>query len=399
MGRPVMIKDEDFETPLPNVDPNEDRQPWQPTLTKDNLPYPPVPGRVMNAFCATSRLVVIMGAIVSQIYPVRSTTTGVSRQAILADLESRLDQWYITLPDELQLEAASKRYTQPPQILFLHVRYWGAVLILHRAFIPNWKGFGQMPQRSTIGKRAFDLAHGAACHIASIVTNYRDMFTMKRSSPFLTSYLLGASILHILALTIQPGNVEASVGLKQCMGALKEMEVVWPSASRAWELLNGVHIRAHTHAPDVIPQYPNTDRNKRDARDAFGEEKSSEYFPREVFGATPMAPDPVSDNGFNNTTGVQDISTRLMAHMLGLELPGVEPSTSYFPGYEWWPRLSQGAPPPPSNTPFPADTEYGTDMPSMGQGVPAGNNGSWQPGEYGTNNSLNYTFDFGQYGV
>ena len=75
LGRPVMIKDEDFETPLPNVDPvsfflsescllycnlnhfqNEDRQPWQPTLTKDNLPYPPVPGRVMNAFCATSRL-------------------------------------------------------------------------------------------------------------------------------------------------------------------------------------------------------------------------------------------------------------------------------------------------------------------------------------------------------
>lgn len=106
----------------------------------------------MTVFCATSRLgksyshfhytrrkvlipllaAVILGAIVSQIYPVRSNT-GVSRQAMLADLESRLDQWYITLPDELQLEASSKRYTPPPQILFLHVRYWGAVLILHRA--------------------------------------------------------------------------------------------------------------------------------------------------------------------------------------------------------------------------------------------------------------------------
>jgi hypothetical protein len=156
-----------------------------------------------------------------------------------------------------------------------------------------------------------------------------------------------------------------------------------------------VHIRAHAHAPDVLPQYPNTDRNKRDARDAFGEEKS-DYIHREAFSATPMAPDPVSDNGFN-ATGVQDISTRLMAHMLGLEIPGVEPSTSYFPGYEWWPRLNQGAPPPPSNTPFPADTEYGTEMP--GQGVASGNNGSWQHGDYGTNNSLNYAFDFGQYGV
>lgn len=162
-----------------------------------------------------------------------------------------------------------------------------------------------------------------------------------------------------------------------------------------------MHIRAHAHAPDILPQYPNTDRNKRDARDAFGEEKT-EYFHREAFGGTPMAPDPVSDNGVNNTTGVQDISTRLMAHMLGLEIPGVEPSTSYFPGYEWWPRMNQGAPPPPNNTPYPADAEYGTDMSSMGQGVPSGNNGSWMPsqhGGYGTNNSLNYAYDFGQYGV
>jgi hypothetical protein len=74
-----------------------------------------------------------MGAIVSQIYPVRSSVTRASRQGKLADLESRLAQWYLTLPDELQLDASSKRYTSPPQILFLHVRYWGAVLLLHRA--------------------------------------------------------------------------------------------------------------------------------------------------------------------------------------------------------------------------------------------------------------------------
>lgn len=128
----------------------EDRQPWRPDLTKDDLPYPPVPCRVMSAFCATSRLgrsinipdwaalilylllAVIMGAIVSQIYPVHSVAS-ISKQAMLADLESRLDQWYITLPEELQYDGSSKRYTPPPQILFLHVRYWGAVLLLHRA--------------------------------------------------------------------------------------------------------------------------------------------------------------------------------------------------------------------------------------------------------------------------
>jgi len=150
-----------------------------------------------------------------------------------------------------------------------------------------------------------------------------------------------------------------------------------------------VQIRSQTHT--LPPQYLNTDRNKRAAQDAFGEEKTQDYPQREAFGANPMQPDPVPDNS-NSTTGVQDISTRLMAHMLGLEIPGVEPSTSYYPGYEWWPRMNQGVP-------YPVDTEYG---PSMGQGLPpASGNTGWVPSQhtgYGTNN-LNYGYDFGQYGV
>ena len=74
----------------------------------------------------------IVESIITQIYPIR-TTPGPSKQAVLADLDNRLSQWYITLPEDLQYEASSKRRTPPPQILFLHVRYWSAVLLLHRA--------------------------------------------------------------------------------------------------------------------------------------------------------------------------------------------------------------------------------------------------------------------------
>ncbi|KAF8971739.1 fungal-specific transcription factor domain-containing protein [Flammula alnicola] len=367
MGRPTMIKDEDFETGLPNVDPVEDRQPWRPDSTKDDLPYPPVPCRVMSAFCATSRLAVIMGAIVSQIYPVHSVAS-ISKQAMLADLESRLDQWYITLPEELQYDGSSKRYTPPPQILFLHVRYWGAVLLLHRAFIPNWRGYNEVLQRSTIGTRAFDLAHSAACHVGTLVTVYRETFTMKRSSPFLTSYLLGASIMHILTLTIRPENVEATVGLQQCMLALKDMAVVWPSASRAWELLNGVQLRlAHNRRP----------LSRRNIRSAWAPEPAA-----------------ANNNMQNNTNGVQDISTRLMAHMLGLEVPGVEPSTSYFPGYEWWPRNQGGSSQqqqPSQNPAYPAGTEFSTNMQTVPQGMPSVSGPNWAPNanaDYGNRTSI-----------
>lgn len=80
------------------------------------------------------------------------------------------------------------------------------------------------------------------------------------------------------------------------------------------------------------------DRKKRVADDAFGQEKNSDYLSREAFGAADQE-QPASPG----VPGIQDMSTRIMAHMLGLDIPGIEPSTSYYPGYEWWPRNAQDA--------------------------------------------------------
>lgn len=78
------------------------------------------------------RLAIIMGAIISKVYPIQ-VPVGESRQSTLADLESRLDQWYLTLPDHLRYESTTRKAIPPPHVLFLHIRYWGSVLLLHRA--------------------------------------------------------------------------------------------------------------------------------------------------------------------------------------------------------------------------------------------------------------------------
>lgn len=75
---------------------------------------------------------VILGSIVTNIYPVRTTLDTSPRRAY-SELERRLDQWYIGLPEGLHYDASSRRTTPPPHILFLHVRYWGSVLLLNRA--------------------------------------------------------------------------------------------------------------------------------------------------------------------------------------------------------------------------------------------------------------------------
>jgi len=98
--------------------------------------------------------------------------------------------------------------------------------------------------------------------------------------------------------------------------------MVWPSAARAWDLLNGVKMDSI-----LPPQLPDPVRYKRQADDAFGHEKN---LPQEVL--------KIAEAHHEGENSIQDLGTRIMAHMMGFQVPGVEPSTSFLPGYEWWPR-------------------------------------------------------------
>ncbi|EGN91754.1 hypothetical protein SERLA73DRAFT_80157 [Serpula lacrymans var. lacrymans S7.3] len=337
MGRPACIGETDFDTPFPEID-QDDEELWQIRPSDPEYShYSSTPSRVMSCFRAAASLSVIVGSIVNLVYPVRPIAR-VSRRTILANLETRLDQWYIDLPNSLRYDTASKRNTPPPPVLFLHVQYWSAVLLLHRAFIPNWKGSEQLLHNSstdsdTASLKAFDLCQSAATYVSTIVTTYHENFNLQRSSPFLTSYLLSAGIMHVVTLTLRTSNVQACIGLRQCLTALKELEIIWPSAARAWDLLHGVKVQVDSN---LTPLIPGPDRRKRPADDAFGKEKSSDFLQREAFGNLEEKELPAPQI----VNGIQDMSTRMMAHMLGLDIPGIEPSTSYYPGYEWWPRTN-----------------------------------------------------------
>lgn len=84
---------------------------------------------------------------------------------------------------------------------------------------------------------------------------------------------------------------------------------------------------------NAAPMLQGDDRRKRHAEDAFGLDKTSDLLSHNVFG--PGSPDKESSP---DQVGIPDMNTRIMAQMLGLDIPGIEPSTSYLPGYEWWPR-------------------------------------------------------------
>ena len=76
---------------------------------------------------------VISGNIVTDIYSIRRIPFA-TRKAKYAEVERRLDQWFIGLPDQLRYDGTSRRAAvPPPHILFLNIRYWAVVLLLNRA--------------------------------------------------------------------------------------------------------------------------------------------------------------------------------------------------------------------------------------------------------------------------
>ncbi|KAI0049260.1 hypothetical protein FA95DRAFT_1557057 [Auriscalpium vulgare] len=359
MGRPPAITEANFDTPLPEVDADE---PWQPhPIDPAALTNPPVPGRVMMCFRAGAALICITGTIMDRIYPVRPIAHAAKRAA-LAELEGRMDQWYSELPEGLAYDPASHRYVPPPNICMLHMTYWNAVLLLHRAFIPKWRPVTSHSHKHSgtresdaIALKSFDICQTAAVHVTTISVAYQKQYGLRRSAMLLTQHMFAAGIMHVVTLTMRPSNVQSSVSLQQILCALKEMGTIWPSAQRAGELLNGAKVSVDKGLLSALVS--GAHRQKRGAEDAFGLDKSSnilqqgafEELERSTAASTPEGalPAPVQP------------SNRILAHMLGIDIPGIEPSTSYLPGYEWWPRPGQSTPssqPGTSTSPSPKST-------------------------------------------
>lgn len=166
---------------------------------------------------------------------------------------------------------------------------------------------------------------------------------------------------------------------------------MWPSASRAWDLLNGVKILDGNHASQLL-QTKSPERPKRMAEDAFGQEKTQDYPQRGVY--TDRGTPAINQISFQNQNGVQDFSTRIMAHMLGLDIPDVEPPAPYYPpAFQWSTPMA----PPPGSGPV-GNLNLGA---QTAVGVPTENDDleSWTyPVLEPARVPDSYSYDFSQFG-
>ena len=78
---------------------------------------------------------------------------------------------------------------------------------------------------------------------------------------------------------------------------------------------------------------------KRNVEDALGDTKNADVSGREMYGMPILeemehyrGPSPSTSTAWDHAH-----HARMVAHHLGVDHPGAEASTSFYPGYQWWP--------------------------------------------------------------
>ncbi|RXW19674.1 hypothetical protein EST38_g6187 [Candolleomyces aberdarensis] len=292
IGRPLMIFERDFDTPLPNEDDPEELEDW-PGRNAAEQPNTMLSYRI-SCFNASSSLSGILSTIVQAIYAVRPVS---SRHAESTVLEGLLDKWYLELPEHLRYDPNGVNKVPPlPHILTLHMQYWCAVLLLHRPFIRSiYSGKprseeSEDPDAVANATKNYELCAGAANHISSIVSVYAEKYPLDRCSVFLCYYLFTASIMHVTTLTTYPTDPQAHLGLKRCMDALEMMATIWPSAHRALQLLRGAKV--NLQGSEILAQSNSAVRQKRSAENSLNDSEhiNRRYLPNHLDTQTTYTP-------------------------------------------------------------------------------------------------------------
>ncbi|KAG2130112.1 fungal-specific transcription factor domain-containing protein [Suillus cothurnatus] len=288
IGRPLAIFERDYDTLLPGKDEAEEMELWIP---HESLP----PDSRGHGFNASATLSTILSKLVQSMYAVHPVT---SRHIEAVQLEELLNKWYLDLPEHLQLKQGA---TVPPHILTLHMQYWCTTLLLHR---PLKLDSADDAEACATSKKHYELCVGAANHISSIVSSYREKYCLQRAPVFLCFYIFTAGIMHVTSSSIFPNDPQSRIGLFRCMDALQDMEIVWPSAARANELLRGSNVMANpSNSTQACLSFTTRDRQKRtaersiDSEDAY--ERSQSHSQALPSSGSPHVPG--SGQGYANT--------------------------------------------------------------------------------------------------
>ncbi|GJJ06862.1 hypothetical protein Clacol_001058 [Clathrus columnatus] len=290
-GRPMCIRERDYEIALPDLEENEELELWSPRGIEDS--YYKLPCYTISTLHATSSLSSILALVVDTIYACRSGHLKYSDK------------------DE---------FVPLPHILTLNMTFWCVMLLAHRPFIRHHTSSDSSDEElDRMSEKSLSESQNAASRISNLVAIHRHSWDLSCANPYL------GWIMHVATLAMNLNNQhEARMGLQHCLDALEDMKIVWPSSERALQLLRGTEV--DNNVVQGLPNTPNVDGRS----DTSGTSTIPYLTPHQAQSSTwTSAPAQTDSSEYPNYASFI-ASMNCNSSFTPTEL-------SYFPGYEHWP--------------------------------------------------------------
>ncbi|KAF8856146.1 hypothetical protein BDZ45DRAFT_480930 [Acephala macrosclerotiorum] len=170
---------------------------------------------VFKTFCELSEIVH------NSLYTLYAPGCNVTRETLMASYFAYL-RWYEDIPTTLRLGA---NFT--PAVLFAHMYYHSAILLLLRPFIKlDIIGSGMSPR---------DICLQAADAITALVKSYSNLYTLRRTPSFVPYFVCTSSIAHLIGY----GNsLCGPEHLRQGVADLRDMSWCHGFANQALEIVH-----------------------------------------------------------------------------------------------------------------------------------------------------------------
>jgi len=169
---------------------------------------------VYKTFCELSEIVH------KSLYMLYTPGKPVTSQS-LNNVYTEYIRWYSEIPSTLRL---GHNFT--PSVLFAHMYYHTAILLLFRPFVKlNITGSGVSPR---------DLCQQAANTISILLKSYSDLYTLERTPSFVPYFVLASTITHVITF----GNHQAGPEqLQAAIADLRQMQSCHGFANRALNIV------------------------------------------------------------------------------------------------------------------------------------------------------------------
>ncbi|KAK7063596.1 fungal-trans domain-containing protein [Favolaschia claudopus] len=182
-----------------------------------------------------TKLMEIWNKLQEELYPPKRKDQNASYQEIVAQLDSQLNSWADSVPDELKWDPNRKDLTSLNQSACLYATYYHALILLHRPFIP-------LPNQSSLSSISFpSLAISASA--ARSCAHVMDVQTKRGRGPLFNPQMISAivdSALVLLMNVFHRSRTTADQSVQKCLDVLKVYESRWQIAGRNADILAGM---------------------------------------------------------------------------------------------------------------------------------------------------------------